>query len=413
MVRLTQLLFASATIAVASALPLEHQKRIAQTISASTTQWVAACQKAGGADKCGTVSQNAFQTLLAAGKNCDQQDAADAMVDLAKQLNNDPDMIRLAQIFAQQPRNAPDSLQVPYCQTAPKNRELNGLFHCQFSSSDFTKFSGDQTGNTPLGQSAPNPPGSCPAKTDGPVPDGQQLTDLVQSPGTPDGGSAGNSTAAGGDTGSPAGNATAAGAGSSAGAATGTGADTGASATGSAATSASTGAANGADTGAAGADTTDSSSATASGAANGAGASAIGSAATPTSTGVAAAGNNNAGSGAAAGGNSSTAAGGSGAAADSKPFTLDNGKQAQQLNAKFATLTADSPCQEGEQACVGSSFAQCVGGKFSTTACAGGTQCAALPLVNSAGTSVTCSTADQTAQRIAATGATGGVTGSG
>ena len=45
-------------------------------------------------------------TLLAAGGNCDQQNAADAMVDLAKQLDNNADMIRLAQIFVQQPRNA-------------------------------------------------------------------------------------------------------------------------------------------------------------------------------------------------------------------------------------------------------------------------------------------------------------------
>ena len=136
------------------------------------------------------------------------------MIDLAKQLGNDPEMIRLAQLFVQQPRNAvsnltsalnftifllehilidfiqPDSLQVPYCQSEPKNAELNGLFHCQFAGSDFTKFSGDQTGNLPLGLSVVNPPGSCPAKTDGPVPDGVQLNTLVQSPGTPEGGNA-------------------------------------------------------------------------------------------------------------------------------------------------------------------------------------------------------------------------------
>ncbi|KAI0062960.1 hypothetical protein BV25DRAFT_1803070 [Artomyces pyxidatus] len=185
MVQLSTVLVASLAASAASALPL--QRRIAQTIADSTTLWVKACVPAGGADQCNTISQNAFQTLLAAGKNCDQQDAADQMVDLAHTLNNDPDMIRLAQIFVQQPRNAPDSLQVPYCQTAPKNAELNGLFHCQFSSSDFTKFSGDQTGNLPLGVSAVNPPGSCPAKTDGPVPDGVQLNTLVQSPGTPEG----------------------------------------------------------------------------------------------------------------------------------------------------------------------------------------------------------------------------------
>jgi hypothetical protein len=165
--------------------------------------------KAGGAGQCNTISQAAFITLLAAGKNCDQQDAGDKMVDLAKTLNNDPEMIRLAQLFVQQPRNAvrifclscgiaiivcdsrtltlsfqPDSLQVPYCQTAPKNKELDGFFHCQFAGSDFTKFSGDQTGNLPLGVAAVNPPGSCPALNK-PVPDGVQLNTLVTSPGTP------------------------------------------------------------------------------------------------------------------------------------------------------------------------------------------------------------------------------------
>ncbi|KAF8183656.1 hypothetical protein BJ912DRAFT_976040 [Pholiota molesta] len=54
------------------------------------------------------------------------------MINLAKQFNNDPEMIRLAQIFVQQPRNSPDQAQIPYCQVAPKNPELNGLFHCQF-----------------------------------------------------------------------------------------------------------------------------------------------------------------------------------------------------------------------------------------------------------------------------------------
>ncbi|KAI0298297.1 hypothetical protein BC826DRAFT_999082 [Russula brevipes] len=182
MVQLTNIFMALLAASAVSAMPL--QKRIAQTIADSTQQWVQACTKAGGAGQCSTISQAAFTTLLAAGKNCDQQDAGDKMVDLAKTLNNDPEMIRLAQLFVQQPRNAPDSLQVPYCQTAPKNKELSGFFHCQFAGSDFTKFSGDQTGNLPLGVAAVNPPGSCPALNK-PVPDGVQLNTLVTSPGTP------------------------------------------------------------------------------------------------------------------------------------------------------------------------------------------------------------------------------------
>ncbi|KAJ3759048.1 hypothetical protein EV360DRAFT_94329 [Lentinula raphanica] len=172
------------TALMISAVPL--QKRISQTISESTTAWVAACTAAGGASQCNTISQTAFSTLLAAGGNCDQQNAADSMIDLAKTLNNDSEMIRLAQIFVQQPRNAV-LFRFHYCQTAPKNAELNGLFHCQFASSDFTKFSGDQTGNLPLGLSAVNPPGSCPALNT-PVPDGVQLNTLVTSPCNPEGG---------------------------------------------------------------------------------------------------------------------------------------------------------------------------------------------------------------------------------
>jgi hypothetical protein len=47
----------------------------------------------------------AFSTLLAAAGPCEQQNAADQMIDLAKQLNDDAQMIKLAQIFRQQPRN--------------------------------------------------------------------------------------------------------------------------------------------------------------------------------------------------------------------------------------------------------------------------------------------------------------------
>ncbi|KAI0313311.1 hypothetical protein OF83DRAFT_1086425 [Amylostereum chailletii] len=294
----TSLFSLSLVASIASGRPL--QKRIAQTISDSTQLWVQACETAGGAAQCNTISQTAFMTLLAAGGNCDQQNAADEMVDLAKQLNNDSDMIRLAQIFVQQPRNAlsldqPDSLQVPYCQTAPKNAELNGLFHCQFAGSDFTEFSGDQTGNVPLGLSAVSPPGSCPASPQGPVPDGVQLDTLVQSPGTP----------------------------------------------------------------------------------------------------------------AASGRAPST----DGTVADSE--IPENGKDSQALNAQFAALSATSTCTEGDQACVGGSFAQCVGGTFTLTACAGGTTCAALPLVNDAGTlpSRSCTTEADAEARIAATGVTGGITG--
>ncbi|KAL5513871.1 hypothetical protein ACEPAG_2632 [Sanghuangporus baumii] len=341
------LAFVIAATAV-SAIPL--QKRIAQVIADSTADWEKACLAAGGAGQCNPVSQTAFTSLLAAGGNCDQQDAADSMIDLAKQLNNDPDMIRLAQIFVQQPRNAPDSLQVPYCQKAPKNAELNGFFHCQFAGSDFTKFSGDQTGNLPLGLSAVNPPGSCPAKIDGPVPDGVQLNTLVSNPGTPEGGNASSG-----------------------------------------ATSANTGAVSSATDSIANASATDgapSVSITPDSGAKGAGD--VTSVAPPAA--------------------SSPAASAS-APADAKPFTLQNGLDAQKGNAAAATISAGSSCTDGETVCAGTEIGQCVGGQIVTSACSGGTQCFVLPLVNKAGTSVACTTQDDAASRIAATGATGGITG--
>ncbi|CAL1705184.1 unnamed protein product [Somion occarium] len=92
-------------------------------------------------------------------------------------------------------------------------------------------------------------------------------------------------------------------------------------------------------------------------------------------------------------------------------FTLANGQDAQALNAKFQTLSASSSCTDGENACVNGAFAQCVGGQFQTTPCAGATQCFALPLVNSRGTSLTCDTQADAEARIAQTGATGGLNG--
>jgi hypothetical protein len=112
------------------------------------------------------------------------------MVDLAKQLNNDPKMIQLSQIFVQQPRDSLDGSSVPYCQESPKNQELNGFFQCQFESLDPKTFTGKvplgQPGTMPQGQSSPmSPAGSCPASPQAPVPDGMQLVAMTQDPGAP------------------------------------------------------------------------------------------------------------------------------------------------------------------------------------------------------------------------------------
>ncbi|KAF7972734.1 hypothetical protein HWV62_17082 [Athelia sp. TMB] len=149
---------------------------------------------AGGGAQCNTVAVASFGTLLAAPGPCEQQDAADNMIDLAKTLNSNADMISFAQIFAQQPRNSPNSLSVPYCQQAPKNAELNGLFQCQYQGSSSTAFVGGlkpgQAGTIPFGMTAIlSPAGSCLANPSGPIADGTQLTDITSNPGVSAGGS--------------------------------------------------------------------------------------------------------------------------------------------------------------------------------------------------------------------------------
>lgn len=89
-------------------------------------------------------------------------------------------------------------------------------------------------------------------------------------------------------------------------------------------------------------------------------------------------------------------------------FDLQNGQDAIAQNNKFASLTANSSCTEGEDACVDSGFAQCVNGQFVVQPCGAGTICAALPLVNSPGTSIACTTQADLDARLAATGATSG-----
>ncbi|KAF8665168.1 hypothetical protein AX16_000632 [Volvariella volvacea WC 439] len=84
---------------------------------------------------------------------------------------------------------------------------------------------------------------------------------------------------------------------------------------------------------------------------------------------------------------------------------LQNGLDAIAENNRFRTLTPDSACQLGDIACVDDKFAQCVGGRFVIQACAPTTICAALPLDNSRGTIVTCTTPEDLERRIAATGA--------
>ncbi|KAF9054389.1 hypothetical protein BJ165DRAFT_1338404 [Panaeolus papilionaceus] len=312
MVKIFSVALLGLVAASANAAPLRLNRRIAQVIAEATATWEQACLAAGGAERCNPLSVAAMTTLLLAGGPCDQQQAADNFMDLSKELNSNQ-MIVLSQIFAQQPRNSPNSVAIPYCQEAPRNSELNGLFQCQFAGSNQNTFVDNVAlggeGTIPFGRTDPvSPLGSCPIHPQGPVPDGQQLTSIVQIPNAPL--QERNPAPAPEPVPAPA---------------------------------------------------------------------------------------------------PAPQAGGGG-------FQLDNGRAAQALNARFATLAKGSPCTVGENACTEGEFAQCPpaadgNNVFVSTPCNGLT-CAALPLVNSPGTSITCTTLDDARTRIAATGATGGLTGS-
>lgn len=64
------------------------------------------------------------------------------MMSLAKILGSPLELVEYTQLFLQQPRDTSSSLATPYCQKAPKNKELSGFYQCQFESSSKTEFVG-------------------------------------------------------------------------------------------------------------------------------------------------------------------------------------------------------------------------------------------------------------------------------
>ncbi|KAJ3479164.1 hypothetical protein NLI96_g9255 [Meripilus lineatus] len=401
--KLTLFVLLSISLSAVSGRPV--YKRIAQVISESTQQWEKACTAAGGGQQCNPISVTAFSTLLAAAGPCEQQDSADAMINLAKQLNNDADMIKFAQIFAQQPRNTPNALAVPYCQQAPKNSELNGLFQCQFQGANQQSFVGGlqvgAAGTIPFGMTSPlSPAGSCPANPSGPIADGTQLVALTQDPGL------GNVQNGGGNNNdSPSASASVAPVASESATPSSTAPDTSApSPTPTDSMSCEDpdddsdndnyddGNDNGNDN-----DDDDTLSSEVPEATPTPSESLAPSASvTPTPT---------------VSDSTPVTPSATPSAPASGDFRLKNGQDAQTLNAKFAALTPDTTCNDGDQACVDGGFAQCISGKFVVQACSGGLTCVALPLVNKAGTSIACTTQADALARIAATGAQGGLTG--
>lgn len=84
------------------------------------------------------------------------------MINLAHNLGSPQDLITYTQIYVQQSRNSEDNSSVVYCQKAPANVELQGLYQCQFNSSSRTTFTGGLKlggkGTMPFGFTSPLDP---------------------------------------------------------------------------------------------------------------------------------------------------------------------------------------------------------------------------------------------------------------
>ncbi|CAG8576478.1 13427_t:CDS:2, partial [Dentiscutata erythropus] len=92
---------------------------------------------AQGTDKeeqAGNLSGAMVRALLAKAPACDQQDRADEVIDLGKELGGDKlnQMVKVAQAYRQLERNTPkDGQPSALCNKAPRNKELDGLTQAQ------------------------------------------------------------------------------------------------------------------------------------------------------------------------------------------------------------------------------------------------------------------------------------------
>ena len=92
---------------------------------------------------------------------------------------------------------------MPYCQEAPSNGELNGLYQCQwvddnpklfFTGANSAPIKLGAPGTIPLGLTSVQPLGSCPAHGSGPIEDGTQLVDTIPNAGITGGGGGGSNS---------------------------------------------------------------------------------------------------------------------------------------------------------------------------------------------------------------------------
>jgi hypothetical protein len=100
---------------------------------------------------------NGINALLAGADACAQQDNADAMVDFAKLpgIKNKQALIDNAIAYRKHPRNALDNNGVVpstlFCEKAPRNAELNGIFNGQLNGVDRGLFGSPKTDTVAFG----------------------------------------------------------------------------------------------------------------------------------------------------------------------------------------------------------------------------------------------------------------------
>ncbi|KAI0280419.1 hypothetical protein BGY98DRAFT_1088887 [Russula aff. rugulosa BPL654] len=83
---------------------------------------------------------------------------------------------------------------------------------------------------------------------------------------------------------------------------------------------------------------------------------------------------------------------------------LLNGQEALVLNCQFQALQVNDPCNDGDTACIQGAAATCVNGTWQTSPCSSSKSCFALPQVRTNGTFIACTSSNNAASIIAATG---------
>ncbi|KAH8102248.1 hypothetical protein BXZ70DRAFT_906212 [Cristinia sonorae] len=89
---------------------------------------------------------------------------------------------------------------------------------------------------------------------------------------------------------------------------------------------------------------------------------------------------------------------------------LQNGLDAQALNAEFLALSVNDACTSGQMACIDGGPALCQSGSWQVQKCSDSRECFAVPSIKERGTSLVCTSYANALSLIDASGAKGGIT---